>query len=42
LPNAGIKLAIGSAGTPGNPYLDPFFALVQPTRPSEALSIEKQ
>lgn len=41
--DSNIRLAIGSdsVGMPGNPYLDLFFALVQPTRPSEALTIEQ-
>ena len=41
--DADIALAIGSDAVdmPGNPYLDLFFALVQPTRPSEALTIEQ-
>jgi predicted amidohydrolase YtcJ len=40
---ADIKLALGSdsVATPGNPYLDLFFALIQPTRPLEALTIEQ-
>ena len=41
--DAGVKVAIGSDSVvaPGNPYLDLFFALIQPTHPSEALSIEQ-
>jgi predicted amidohydrolase YtcJ len=41
--DADVKLAIGSdsVGTPGNPFLDLFFALIQPTRPAEALTIEQ-
>lgn len=41
--DANIKLALGSdsVATPGDPYLDLFFALIQPTRPSEALTIEE-
>jgi len=41
--DADVTLAIGSdsVGMPGNPYLDLFFALVQPTHPSEALTIEQ-
>jgi predicted amidohydrolase YtcJ len=40
---AGIKLALGSDAVvaPGNPFLDLFFALIQPTHPSEALTIEQ-
>lgn len=40
---ANIKLAIGSDAvvSPGNPFLDLFFALIQPTHPSEALTIEE-
>ena len=39
----GIEVAIGSdsVGFPGNPYLDLFFAMIQPTNPSEALTIEE-
>ena len=39
----GIEVAIGSDSVvaPGNPYLDIFFALIQPTRPSEALTVEQ-
>lgn len=38
-----IEVAIGSdaVGAPGNPYLDLFFAMIQPTRPSEALTMEQ-
>jgi predicted amidohydrolase YtcJ len=41
--NANIKVAIGSDSVvaPGNPFLDLFFALIQPTHPSEALTIEQ-
>jgi len=41
--DAHVKLAIGSdaVGTVGNPFLDLFFAMIQPTRPSEALTIEQ-
>ncbi|MEP6495340.1 MAG: amidohydrolase [bacterium] len=40
---ANIKLALGSDAvvSPGNPFLDLFFALIQPTHPSEALTIEE-
>ena len=40
---ANIKLAIGSdsVDAPGNPYLDLFFALTQPTHPSEAITLEQ-
>jgi predicted amidohydrolase YtcJ len=40
---ADIKLAIGSdaVDAPGNPYLDLFFAMIQPTHPSEAISMEQ-
>ena len=40
---AGIPLALGSdsVDAPGNPYLDLFFALTQPTHPSEALTLEQ-
>lgn len=40
---AGVKVALGSdsVGSPGNPYLDLFFARVQPTRPAEALTVEE-
>jgi predicted amidohydrolase YtcJ len=33
--DAGVKVAIGSDSVvaPGNPYLDLFFALIQPTHP---------
>jgi len=39
----GIQVAIGSDSVvaPGNPFLDLFFALIQPTRPSEALTMEQ-
>jgi len=41
--DSGVMLAIGSdaVAAPGNPFLDLFFSLVQPTRPSEALTIEQ-
>jgi hypothetical protein len=41
--DSGIEVAIGSDSVvaPGNPYLDVFFALIQPTRPSEALTVEQ-
>jgi predicted amidohydrolase YtcJ len=41
--DAGVKLAIGSDSvtTPGNPFLDLFFAVAQPNRPAEALTIEQ-
>jgi predicted amidohydrolase YtcJ len=41
--DAGINVAIGSdaVAAPGNPYLDLFLALIQPTHPSEALTIEQ-
>jgi predicted amidohydrolase YtcJ len=41
--NANIKVALGSDAivAPGNPFLDLFFALIQPTHPSEALTIEQ-
>ena len=40
---ANIKVALGSDAVvaPGNPFLDLFFALIQPTHPSEALTIEQ-
>ena len=40
---ANIKLALGSDSIvlPGNPFLDLFFAVIQPTHPSEALTIEQ-
>jgi predicted amidohydrolase YtcJ len=40
---ANIKVALGSdaVASPGNPFLDLFFALIQPTHPSEALTIEQ-
>jgi predicted amidohydrolase YtcJ len=39
----GIKVAIGSdqVGFPGNPYLDLFFAMIQPTNRAEALTMEE-
>ncbi len=41
--DANIKVALGSdsVGPPGNPFLDLFFAQIQPTNPSEALTIEQ-
>jgi predicted amidohydrolase YtcJ len=41
--DANIKVALGSdsVGLPGNPFLDLFFALIQPTNRSEALTIEQ-
>jgi predicted amidohydrolase YtcJ len=40
---ANIKVAIGSdaVASPGNPFLDLFFAVIQPTHQSEALTIEQ-
>jgi predicted amidohydrolase YtcJ len=39
----GIKVALGSdsIGFPGNPYLDLFFAMIQPTNRAEALTMEE-
>jgi len=41
--DANIKVALGSdsVALPGNPFLDLFFALIQPTNPAEALTIEQ-
>lgn len=41
--DANIKVALGSdsVGSPGNPFLDLFFALIQPTNRAEALTIEQ-
>ncbi len=40
---AHVKLALGSdaVNAPGNPFLDLYFALIQPTRPSEAITLEQ-
>lgn len=41
--DANVTVAIGSDAVagPGNPFLDLFFALLQPTRPAEALTMEQ-
>lgn len=41
--DADVKVALGSdsVAAPGNPFLDLFFALVQPTRPAEAITLEQ-